>query len=82
MTSFKLSSSNAIKEEDVIAITTPVSAPDGTISEKTPIFHLPVYKVSLQLEGQDEPITFHCDLADITDLIGKLKVCENLWKRK
>lgn len=62
-----------LKVDKVIAITTPTPGPNGLISKKTPIFQLPIYKISLLIEDQDEPITFHCDLADITDLTSKLK---------
>lgn len=68
------------KVEDVIAITTPVPAQDGSISKKTSVFHLPVYKISLQLENQENPIDFYCDLADLTDLISQLETCQNCWK--
>lgn len=65
------------KVEQVIAITTPIPGPDGTTSKKTPVFHLPIYKISLYLKDQEKPVTFHCDLADITDLTSKLKSCIN-----
>lgn len=68
------------KENNVIAITTPIPGSDGLVSKKTPVFQLPVYKVDLNFE-QEESVTFHCDLADITDLITKLKSCENQWRR-
>lgn len=64
------------KKTNVVAITTPIPGEDGKISKKTPVYHLPVYEVELQSDS-GEPIKFHCDLADITDLISKLKSYEN-----
>lgn len=79
----ELIGSQVIKDESIIAITTPIAAKDGTISKKTPVFHLPVYKIHLDLKNQqdNETTVFHCDLADLRDLIEKLKVVENLWKK-
>lgn len=67
---------HATRQEDVIAITEPIPDELGNVSSKTPIFHLPVYKLSLA-EAAQQPdgrqVEFHCDLADLTDLISKLK---------
>lgn len=66
------------RQEDVFAVSTPIAGPDGQVSKKTPVFHLPVYNVELNLE-KGERVDFTCDLADMTDLLGKLKALENHW---
>lgn len=83
-----------VKDEKVVAITTPVPGPDGQISKKTPIYHLPVYKFEMELANEEteskeneqnldskQVVSFHCDLADITDLLDKLRAFENSWRR-
>lgn len=72
--------SNVSKEHQVLAIITPTPAANGQVSKKTPIFHLPVYKVDLKLNS-NESINFHCDLADLADLIDKLKRYQNQWQK-
>lgn len=75
-------------KENKIAITTPIPDKNGKISKKTPVFHLPIYKVDLKLHNTDkgieeeEVVSFRCDLADMTDLIGKLKCFENIWRNR
>jgi len=68
------------KDDKVVAITTPVPGKDGQVSRKTPIFHLPVYKIDLEFD-HSETLTINCDLADMIDLISKLKTFENIWRR-
>jgi hypothetical protein len=68
------------KERNVVAITTPIPGKDGKLSKKTPVYHLPVYKVNFRFDDGN-PVDFHCDLADITDLINKLKSYENNWRK-
>lgn len=68
------------KELNTVAISTPIPAENGQISHKTPIFHLPLYKVQLKLD-QTPTIGFNCDLADMIALIDKLKNYENLWRQ-
>lgn len=65
--------------DDIVAITTPIPDARGNVSSKTPVFHLPIYKVDLELDRGNT--SFHCDLADLTDLISKLKELRNQWQR-
>lgn len=65
--------------DDIVAITTPIPDARGNTSSKTPLFHLPVYKVDLTSNGHE--ISFHCDLADLTDLVAKLKELNIQWRR-
>ena len=67
------------KMEQLVAITTPNPGPDGQVSRKTPVFHLPVYKIRLIFENDPNELELHCDLADLTDLIDKLKRVQNQW---
>lgn len=69
------------KEKKIVAISTPIPGHNNQVSKKTPVFHLPVYKINLQMKDQDEPIEFHCDLADMIDIIDKLKGYENQLKQ-
>lgn len=75
------------KLSQLVAISTPIPAQDGRTSKKTPVFQLPVYEIDLKLaEDENEDIKqktrrFHCDLADLSDLIEKLKSLENQWRR-
>lgn len=80
MASGELTDFKVFKDDKVIAISTPIPGSNGEISKKTPVFHLPVYKINLQLDDGGQNVTFHCDLADLTDLISKLKSLENQWK--
>lgn len=66
------------RQEGVFAVSTPIAGPDGQISKKTPVFHLPMYSVKLKFED-DRQVEFVCDLADMTDLIGKLKTLQDQW---
>lgn len=72
------------REEELVVICTPMPGPNGEISKKTPVYHLPVYNVELKLDDgpSEEVVSFQCDLADLTDLIDRLKACENLYKRQ
>ena len=71
------------RQEDLLAITTPVPDHLGNVSIRTPVFHLPVYMVSLfgSTESDTQQLEFHCDLADLTDLISKLKQLNEQWTR-
>lgn len=75
------------KLDQVVAVTTPIPASDGRVSRKTPIFHMPIYKINLsfddktQTDDETKAIDFNCDLADLTDLIDKLKTLRNQWRR-
>lgn len=64
------------KLSKLIAVATPIPGKDGSVSKKTPVFHLPVYKIDLQL-NTGEVVTFHCDLADMTHFIDQLKSYKN-----
>lgn len=60
------------KQGQLVAVSLPVPAPDGTISPKTPIFHLPVYKITLKFaDGSEE--TSYCDLADLSDFMDSMR---------
>lgn len=71
-TQFTLQDCKVSKKNNLVAITTPIPAKDGSVSKKTPVYHLPVYKVKLKL-SDEQMLEFYCDLADMTDLIDKLK---------
>lgn len=60
------------KQTQVIAVSTPVPGPNGLVSPKTPIFHLPVYKISMKF-SDDKDRTFFCDLADLCDFMDKMR---------
>lgn len=75
-----LKQSQVTKLTKLIAVATPIPGKDGLVSKKTPVFHLPVYKIDLQLDD-DETVTFHCDLADMTHLIDQLKSYKNHRRR-
>lgn len=75
-----LSSFHAAKINGVIAITTPIPDSRGNISTRTPIYHLPVYNVDLTIDNNDK-LTMACDLADMTDLIAKLREVKNQLSR-
>ena len=91
---------------DVLAVTTPIPDEYGNVSTKTPVFHLPMYKVDLLLRRQtktigpqkerdhqhggdsdddncdaDDSLSFHCDLADLTHLLNRLKELNQEWSR-
>lgn len=66
------------RQEGIFAVSTPIAGPDGQKSKKTPVFYLPVYNVKLTLE-ENSKVEFNCDLADMTDLLSKLKALENQW---
>jgi hypothetical protein len=68
----------AHKVDQVVAITTPIPDARGNISTKTPIYHLPVYSVHLKT-ANNETLNFKCDLADMADLLAKLKELKNQW---
>lgn len=79
-----LSQVHVSRLDQVVAITTPIPDQRGHTSKKTPIFHLPVYQIKLEMRGDvsstDGELQFHCDLADLTDLIDKLKSYQNQWR--
>lgn len=60
------------KQEQLVAVSLPVPAPDGTISPKTPIFHLPVYKITLKFDDGNEEASY-CDLADLSDFMDRMR---------
>jgi len=82
----RLKSFHVARLYQVVAISTPLADQLGRVSKKTPIFHLPVYEVKLQMVDPEDPageirdLCFHCDLADLTDLIDKLKSFQNQRK--
>lgn len=70
------------KVDHIIAVITPIPNKKGQISKKTPVFHLPVYEVTLNVETDEtQPLTFYCDLAELIDLIDKSASLENAWRR-
>lgn len=73
----------ATRLSHLVAVTTPIPTSDNRISKKTPIFHLPVYKIELKIESpaSSDELSFYCDLPDLSDLIDKLKSMENQWRR-
>lgn len=75
-----LSSFHVGKMNGVIAITTPIPDGRGNISTRTPIYHLPVYNVDLTI-GDKATLNLKCDLADMTDLVAKLRELKNQWGR-
>lgn len=79
--SFNLKKIEVTKEQQVIAVTTPIPTANGIVSKKTPIFHLPVYRITMQSDNSGKGHSFHCDLADLTDLKDKLKSYQNQWRR-
>lgn len=69
------------KVDHIIAVITPIPGKKGQISKKTPVFHLPVYEVTLEAGDGTTPVTFYCDLAELTDFIDKSVSLENAWRR-
>lgn len=68
----RLVSFRAEKQSNLVAVSTPVPGANGRVSPKTPIFHLPVYKISLELDNNQSKM-FFCDLADMCDLVDKIR---------
>lgn len=60
------------KQEQLVAVSVPVPAPDGTVSPKTPIFHLPVYKITLSFDDDSEEASY-CDLAELSDFMERMR---------